>query len=281
MKRWVASCGFLLVLTASCARNAPSRPTYSTASLVIAQPVAAPGSMVNVGIRFVTENGWHIYWQNPGDSGEPPRIQWQLPAGVNATELEWPTPTRMTSSAGTDYGYQGTTVLLARLQIPPDAQPGSISVGGNLRWLACHDICVPESTELKAPIRIASAGSVDGGAQQMLQSAADHLPRPLPAGFHPIADNSSDGFRLTLTTTEPITHAEFFPSEESQIDNGASQPMSAHSGTVSLMLKKSEYLQQQPQNLRGVLVLNGRDAYQLDAPLLSADRSPARKGNHP
>jgi DsbC/DsbD-like thiol-disulfide interchange protein len=48
----------------------------------------------------VTDDGWHIYWQNPGDSGEPPRIKWQLPSGVTATALEWPTPMRMTTSAG-------------------------------------------------------------------------------------------------------------------------------------------------------------------------------------
>lgn len=281
MKRWVASCASLLVLTLSCARNVATQPVHSRASLVIAQSSAAPGSLVNLGIQFVTENGWHIYWQNPGDSGEPPRIQWQLPAGIIATALEWPTPTRITSSAGTDYGYQGTTVLLATLQIPPDATPGSISVGGNLRWLACHDICVPQNTELKAPIRIALATSIDGGAQQVLQSAAERLPRPLPASFHPVVTSAPDGFRLTLTTAEPITQAEFFPGEESQIDNGAAQQLSAHSRTVSLALKKSEYLQQSPQNLRGVLVVNGRDAYQVDAPLQVSNRksSASKEGN--
>jgi DsbC/DsbD-like thiol-disulfide interchange protein len=278
MKRWSLSCAYLLVLASSCTHSAPQQPVHSKASLVIAQSAAAPGSIVNVGIQFVTENGWHIYWQNPGDSGEPPRVQWQLPSGVTATALEWPTPTRMTSSAGTDYGYQGTTVLLTLLQIPPNAQPGSISVGGDLRWLACHDICVPQNTQLKAPIRIASTTSVNGGAQQLLKSAAARLPQPLPASFQPVATSSPNGFRLALASSESITQAEFFPGEEAQIDNSAPQQFAAHPGGVSLVVKKSEYLSQMPQRLRGVLVLNGRDAYQVDAPVRNSSSS---KGSHP
>ena len=83
---------------------------------------------------------------------------------------------RLTTSAGTDYGYQGTTVLLSSLQIPATAESGTITVGGDLRWLVCHDICVPQSTHLEAPIRIASAPSINDSAHQLLQSAARTSP---------------------------------------------------------------------------------------------------------
>ena len=35
----------------------------------------------DAGLYFKLEPGWHIYWKNPGDAGEPPHIQWTLPAG--------------------------------------------------------------------------------------------------------------------------------------------------------------------------------------------------------
>jgi thiol:disulfide interchange protein DsbD len=231
------------------------------------QSAATPGSKVNVGIQIVTENGWHIYWQNAGDSGEPPRIQWQLPAGVTAAELGWPTPMRLTTSAGTDFGYQGTTVLLSSLRLPTTPPSGTITAGGELRWLVCHDICIPQSTHLEAPIRIAGAASVNDSAHQLLQSAAERLPKPLPASYRPEAASSQDSFRLTLLSSEPITQAEFFPGEEGQIDNGAVQDFASQAGKFSLTLKRSEYLRTEPQHLRGVLVLNGREAYQLDAPI--------------
>lgn len=252
---------------------------------MVEHTAAAPGSKVNVGIQLVTDSGWHIYWQNPGDSGEPPRMQWQLPEGVTAGELEWPTPTRLTTTAGTDFGYQGTTVLLSTLQIPVAPPSGTIRVGGELRWLVCHDICLPQSAHLEAAIRMASAASVDEPASQLLQSAAQRLPRPLPARCRPEAAESRESFRLTLATgpatSEPIARAEFFPEEEAQIDNGAPQELTNHGGTMSLTLKKSEYLQQDPKHLKGILVLNGSDAYLLDAPVHgpAAQRPATQEGN--
>jgi DsbC/DsbD-like thiol-disulfide interchange protein len=232
--------------------------------LVIEQSAVTPGSKVNVGIQFQSDPDWHIYWQNPGDSGEPPRMQWQLPAGVTAGALEWPTPMRLTTSAGADFGYQGTTVLLSSLQIPTTPLSGTMTVGGDLHWIVCHDICIPQSTHLEAPIRIASATSIDNSAHHLLQSAAKHLPLPLPASYRPEVASSGDNYQLTFIPSQPITQAEFFPGDKAVLDNGAPQEFASHARKVSLTLRKSEYFRQEPERLRGVLVLNRRDAYRVD-----------------
>ena len=44
--------------------------------------------------------GWHTYWMNPGDSGEPPRIEWALPTGFTAGDIVWPHPERIRRGAG-------------------------------------------------------------------------------------------------------------------------------------------------------------------------------------
>jgi thiol:disulfide interchange protein DsbD len=53
---------------------------------------AAPGDSMRLGLKFDLEPGWHIYWQNPGDSGGPPEAAWTLPPGMMATGFEWPAP---------------------------------------------------------------------------------------------------------------------------------------------------------------------------------------------
>jgi thiol:disulfide interchange protein DsbD len=235
----------------------------------VEQSAVQPGSQAKLGIRFVTDSGWHIYWQNPGDSGEAPRIAWRIPAGVTAGGLQWPTPTRLKTTAGTDYGYEGTTILLSSLQIPSTAQAGTMEVSGEVRWLVCHDICVPQRSEVSVPIRVASNTAVDDAARLLLQSAAERIPKPLPSRFRSAVTSSPDGFRLTLSSTGPVTSAEFFPGEAEQIDDGAAQPLATQAGGLRLSLKKSENLQQDPARLRGVIVLNGRDSYQLDVPIRS------------
>ena len=54
-----------------------------------------PGGAVWVGIRQRIAPGWHTYWINPGDSGEPMTVAWTLPRGVAAGPLVWPHPERI------------------------------------------------------------------------------------------------------------------------------------------------------------------------------------------
>src|SRR5689334_9116933 len=82
-----------LVLASACARqNAqpPAESKHSTASLVLEDTAVPPSGQTRIGIRFKMDPEWHIYWQNPGDSGEPPKITWKLPPGVQMGALEWP-----------------------------------------------------------------------------------------------------------------------------------------------------------------------------------------------
>ncbi|MCH8241155.1 MAG: thiol:disulfide interchange protein, partial [Planctomycetes bacterium] len=60
-----------------------SRPKAAV-SLVSSVEALVPGQPFEVGIRFKLSPGWHIYWQNSGDSGLPPRVEWNLPNGFRA-----------------------------------------------------------------------------------------------------------------------------------------------------------------------------------------------------
>ena len=61
-------------------------------ALVSEQQAIVPGQKFLLEIRFDLQDGWHTYWVNPGDAGEPPRITWELPAGFQAGSIQWPYP---------------------------------------------------------------------------------------------------------------------------------------------------------------------------------------------
>ena len=50
------------------------------------------GKPVWLGLKIEHQPHWHTYWKNPGDSGLPTTLEWTLPAGVAAGEIQWPTP---------------------------------------------------------------------------------------------------------------------------------------------------------------------------------------------
>src|SRR6266436_1544268 len=63
----------------------------------------SPNQQLWLGVHFSLEQGWHIYWRNPGDSGQPPVFHWQLPPGLSAGEVQWPRPNKMKTASLADY----------------------------------------------------------------------------------------------------------------------------------------------------------------------------------
>jgi len=51
------------------------------------QDAVAQGEIFWVGFDLMMDDGWHVYWKNPGDSGLTPKIKWQLPSGIKVGEI--------------------------------------------------------------------------------------------------------------------------------------------------------------------------------------------------
>lgn len=112
-----AALGAAVLLSCAASLRAAGTPIpHGTLELVSENQWIAPGHTIHLGLHFQLENGWHIYWVNPGDSGEPPLVKWQLPAGVKADEIEWPTPRRLGTSSIVDFGYEDDVMLLVPLR---------------------------------------------------------------------------------------------------------------------------------------------------------------------
>ena len=105
----------MLALAARSNAQLPSEP-HVKVELISEQATSPPGQPLWVGLLFRLEPGWHIYWHNPGDSGEPPKVQWELPMGFVAGSIRWPQPIRLGGGSVVDYGYEGQVLLMAPIQ---------------------------------------------------------------------------------------------------------------------------------------------------------------------
>ncbi|MEG2631009.1 MAG: protein-disulfide reductase DsbD family protein, partial [Comamonas sp.] len=70
-----------------------------------------PGQPLWLGLRITHQPEWHTYWKNAGDSGLPTQLQWQLPAGLEAGEIDWPLPEAIRVGPLVNYGYEGELLL--------------------------------------------------------------------------------------------------------------------------------------------------------------------------
>lgn len=219
-----------------------------------------------MGIHFILEKGWHIYWINPGDSGQPPMLHWTLPAGAAAEEIQWPRPERLQSSPTiADYGYQDDVVLLVPVRLTGKNSRAEIAL--DAKWLICREVCLPDHGHLTLSLTAAPAARQRQTAQLFARTKA-LLPRNWPASWKVNAQSRKDDFLLTIVSGRPITQAEFFPLDPGQIDNAAKQSVERTSTGARLVLKKSDLLLKPASELRGVVVIAGR-AYQVRVPVVA------------
>jgi thiol:disulfide interchange protein DsbD len=244
-----------------------------TVQLLVPPAQIYPGQSFTGGLDFHIIPGWHIYWINAGDSGEPPAVQWTLPKGVIAGALQYPPPVRLPLGPLMDFGYQNHVVLPVAFKVAPGFHPGAKQVPliANVSWLVCQNVCLPGQATLRLTRTALTAPpanpSVDTAAQQSITAFQAKMPRPLPPGAIARFQPTAKGFRLAVRLGHKVTHAEFFPLDFTVIANAAPQTVTPTRNGFVLSLTKDANIAGQPKTLRGVLEIPGSPAYLIHAPL--------------
>ncbi len=133
---------------------------FSRAELLVHAPNGvAPGEPVWLGLQITHAPEWHTYWLNPGDSGLPTELEWQVPAGVVPGDIQWPTPRKFPLGDLANYGYDGTVVLPVPLTIDTHFSASTLQVEVLATWLICRLECIPEEArfQLQLPTQMSWA----------------------------------------------------------------------------------------------------------------------------
>lgn len=249
------------------ARPVPAVPdTHGSLQLVAEDESIKPGRNFWAGLYFRLEPQWHIYWINPGDSGEPPRVEWDLPRGFRAGPLRWPYPARLNHPPLTDFGYEGEVLLMAPIRPPAGIRAREIALAAQVKWLVCRDVCIPaeQHVTLSLPVR-ADPPQPDPRWHKLFAEMRARCPQPAPANWKATARSSGDQFVLSIETGRAEAGAAFFPLEPLQIEDATPQQVSPCRTGVRLTLQKSEQLLKPVPALKGVVVLSSRRAFLINA----------------
>ncbi|HVG90291.1 MAG TPA: protein-disulfide reductase DsbD domain-containing protein [Alphaproteobacteria bacterium] len=262
--------GLLILCTSSVAGFSQVTASHARVELLARQASVKAGADLQLGIHFTLESGWHVYWINPGDSGQPPSFHWQLPPGFTAGEVQWPRPERMQSSSElADYGYHDDVLLMVPIHAPQfigNEQARGLRFAAEAKWLVCREVCIPEHADLELFLR-SGAIRENPATAKLFAGAEELLPIAMPHGWKAEADSRKNDFLLTVVGGKPITRAVFFPLDPGQIDNPAPQKLQPIPSGAKITLKKSDLLLKPINVLRGVLAIPGGPAYRIEAPV--------------
>lgn len=153
--------------------------SHTRAGLLLDAASARAGETVTAAIRLEMDPGWHTYWRNPGESGLPTSVTWTLPPGITAGELEWPPPEAYESGGVTTYVYHDEVLLLVRLTLAPEVQPGPARLQARVDWLECQVACVPGNAVVETTLHVGAERQPSPQAA-LIQTWQERIPRPDP-----------------------------------------------------------------------------------------------------
>jgi len=273
---------FVLLSCVFCAFSQSTKPQHARLTLISERTALTPGSSEWFGLRFDLDPGWHIYWTNPGDSGEPPKITWNLPNGIQAGELQFPAPQRIKDHSLMDYGYQDKVVLLSRLDVPLSSTFNKADIAADVRYLVCREVCVPGKEHLSVSLPVA-AGAKSSPDESTIQNARARLPQALPAGVRVSGAVEGDFLVITVASkrldVQPIK--DFLPADVPVVDNAAGPIVEPGKDGTRIKLKKSEQLDHPISQLHGLLITSDK-AYNVTIPFSShgtSSRKPSTRSS--
>ncbi len=222
---------FLLIVLFlwSCAMSVFARETLpldtgrTEISLISDYDTVAPGQDFTVVLRMRFDPDWYTYWRNPGDSGEPVMIRWDLPEGFTAGDIQWPVPHIKWTGPIASYALDEEVLLPVTISIADTVDPSvPVTLDAHALFLVCADVCVPEDGKLSLVMGLGEA-EIDPEGSDIIQVAQAAIPKivsakggvvsqgealtfdliELPAGFEPL--EIYPNVRPVLAHSEPVT----------------------------------------------------------------------------
>lgn len=184
--RRVVAALVLVIAAAAPARPARAQAPSHTAGTpelraeLLAEPTtpsaAAPATRVL--LRLHVAPGWHVYWHQPGETGLPTVVEWELPVGWRVQDTRWPVPARLAVEGVVAHVLRDEVPLLVSLRAPSPAR-GPALVRATVRYGVCREVCIPQRLQLALRLPAAPTASAAAEWRAALAAAAPRLAAPL------------------------------------------------------------------------------------------------------
>lgn len=213
------------------------------------------GQRFELALVFTMTNGWHTYWQNPGEAGIPTTFDWTLPLGFSIQSMQEPVPLRHVEDGITTFIHEKEAIYLFQIQTPLEI-PDSLYFEVNIDWLECKSICRAGSAELSFTLP-KSEKDLPPVATKQLQKRAKHQ-YPLPSQqFQGKISRHGDQVIVNINTFKQkgsrITDVDFFPSDEMVYDISHKPELKSWFGTQKIRIPLLPDIEQAPTALNGIL----------------------------
>ncbi len=217
-----------------------------------------PGKPFCLAVRLSMDEGWHIYWKNPGDSGLATSVEWNLPDGLSAEALEWPRPEKIDTPPFATFGYEHEAALMVKMNVHPTFAGSAAKIQANVTWLSCKEICVPGQANLEVELPVSNeTQNVNQENASEFQKFRKEFPLPLDWQFSAEQKNKNMVLQfIPVGVNLEAKDAYFFPEEQGILEYAEKQNLSSKAGRYQLQSPLSPRFKKKLSRLKGVLVFS-------------------------
>lgn len=236
------------------------RTEHAESRLVAETTGLEPGKITWFAFSQKLQSGWHVYWKNPGDSGLPLDLEWDLPEGYSAGDIDYPTPERILIGPLANFGHEGAPVFLVPVTAPDSAEIGDvIEIGLAARWLICADICVPEEGKLSLRLPVVRRATKNPDVAALFAAARRALPAPW-TGDARFDANANEIVLEVSSPPRPFKDLFYFPDTDGVVEPSAPQKLRRAGDHLTITMKPGYAVESgPPESLSGVLAFSGGD----------------------
>lgn len=162
----------LAVVLVAAVRAQDEQPPAFALEILPEQSVVAPGTTTVLGLKLVVEEGWHTY--HPVlDTGLPTTFTFDLPPGVRAGAVRFPTP-QLGQMGPVEYlGLPNPAICVVPLTIDPTVRAGTkLAIGVQIEALVCKVACLPVSDQARVELAVAPSAEAGPAAEAVAQARA-------------------------------------------------------------------------------------------------------------
>lgn len=232
-----------------------------TIDLVSENRSIAAGQTFYVGLKLSHPPGFHSYWKHPGIVGVPTTVEWSLPPGFKAGEIEWPAPESVKMAVYDAQGFHGETLLMIPITAAETLTAGSVLLEAKVSWMCCGKACSPANqVPFSIELPVADAAEIDPAMHELFETYRAKVAQP-DAAWTAKVEKAEKGFVVSFSKTDGSSVGELadfgnvrFFTEDGQVDSDENQSVSrTANGALRLELTGSEYGPENPTSLPGVI----------------------------
>ncbi|MEK7951079.1 protein-disulfide reductase DsbD domain-containing protein [Luteolibacter soli] len=221
----------LLAASAAAAENPLSVELISEVKAV------APGETFTVGLHLKPPAGFHTYWKHPGIVGVATSVEWTLPPGFSAGEIQWPAPQAVKMARYAAQGYRDETLLIVPLTAPKELHDSQVTLTARASWMCCGDQCHPANkVPFSITLPITSTATADPATKPLFDRFREKVPQQDDAWSVEMI-RQPKSILLTLTSKQPTLTRDVtdlgslhFFTADGQIDSNGEQKITRGPG---------------------------------------------------